>query len=175
MTRIEVMSSSDDVTAAAPEAEMFQQRSHNVLLVHRFKPALGIDHRISEAEYAVITPQTAAFPFQDDLMTSSSPSNWTLGKDGGVSGEWWTGNLVVTTVIMVTIMTTAVVGNVLVVTSVLCYDRLRRVANSYIVSLAFADLLVAVLVMPFNASQVTVYYCLLSGHGLSEERASIVK
>jgi len=47
----------------------------------------------------------------------------------------------------------AVVGNVLVVVSVCRFERLRVTANFFIVSLATADLLVAVLVMPFNASQ----------------------
>ena len=47
----------------------------------------------------------------------------------------------------------AVFGNVLVIVSVFRFERLRVVANSFIVSLAAADLLVALLVMPFNASQ----------------------
>lgn len=52
------------------------------------------------------------------------------------------------------VMLAAAVGNVMVVVSVLRYRRLRILANSFIVSLAFADLLVALLVMPFSASQV---------------------
>ncbi|CAL1525833.1 unnamed protein product [Lymnaea stagnalis] len=53
---------------------------------------------------------------------------------------------------MATIMVGAIFGNVLVISSVLRFERLRGITNFFIVSLAFADLLVAILVMPFNAS-----------------------
>ena len=56
-------------------------------------------------------------------------------------------------VVMSTIMVGAVLGNLLVISSVMKFERLRAViTNFFIVSLAFADLLVAILVMPFNAS-----------------------
>ena len=54
---------------------------------------------------------------------------------------------------MVLIMFLAVAGNSLVIISVYKFERLRIIANSFIVSLAFADMLVASVVMPFNASQ----------------------
>nr|APC23841.1 octopamine receptor 2 [Platynereis dumerilii] len=54
---------------------------------------------------------------------------------------------------MTFIMVAAVFGNLLVIISVFRFERLRIIANSFIVSLAFADLVVAVLVMPFNAIQ----------------------
>ena len=54
---------------------------------------------------------------------------------------------------MTFIMFAAVFGNLLVIISVFRFERLRIIANSFIVSLAFADLVVAVLVMPFNAIQ----------------------
>lgn len=54
---------------------------------------------------------------------------------------------------MVFVMIAAVFGNMLVIISVFRFERLRIIANSFIVSLAFADLTVALLVMPFNASQ----------------------
>ena len=47
----------------------------------------------------------------------------------------------------------AIFGNILVIISVFRFERLRIIGNSFIVSLAFADLLVAIFVMPFNASQ----------------------
>lgn len=55
---------------------------------------------------------------------------------------------------MLIVMLLAIIGNILVIVAVLKFERLKTVANSFIVSLAFADLLVAVFVMPFNASQV---------------------
>jgi len=105
--------------------------------------ALGspLDKRLPE--YAVVT---------DTAVSSCSPqlcSNLTSSgsEDDGHGAA-------AKAVVLSAIMISAVLGNLLVIVSVLRYDRLRRVANSFIVSLAFADLLVAVLVMPFNASQV---------------------
>jgi hypothetical protein len=61
--------------------------------------------------------------------------------------------LILKSTTMTVIMATAVAGNLLVIGSVVKFERLRsRVTNYFIVSLAFADILVAVLVMPFNAS-----------------------
>lgn len=61
--------------------------------------------------------------------------------------------LVLKTIPMVIVMILAVFGNSLVILSVIKYERLREsITNYFIVSLAFADLLVAIFVMPFNAS-----------------------
>jgi len=54
---------------------------------------------------------------------------------------------------MTTIIVAAICGNMLVIISALRFERLRIIANSFLVSLAVADLLVALLVMPFNALQ----------------------
>lgn len=53
-------------------------------------------------------------------------------------------------VLMSFVIVTTVVGNVLVILSVFTYRPLRHVQNFYLVSLAVADLAVAVLVMPYN-------------------------
>lgn len=55
-------------------------------------------------------------------------------------------------ILMGTIITTAVLGNALVIASVRKHRRLRVVTNCYVVSLAAADLLVAICAMTFNAS-----------------------
>ena len=60
---------------------------------------------------------------------------------------------VLKTIAMVLVMVAAVFGNALVILSVFRFERLRIIANYFIVSLAFADSLVAILVMSFNASQ----------------------
>ncbi|ESO10141.1 hypothetical protein HELRODRAFT_72925 [Helobdella robusta] len=60
---------------------------------------------------------------------------------------------VIKSLLLGSIIICAVVGNALVILSVSRYHNLRTKANMFIVSLAFADLLVALLVMPFSASQ----------------------
>ncbi|XP_026825550.1 octopamine receptor beta-3R isoform X4 [Ooceraea biroi] len=60
--------------------------------------------------------------------------------------------VVIKGVIMGSIIITAVLGNMLVIASVRRHRRLRVVTNCYVVSLAAADLLVAICAMTFNAS-----------------------
>lgn len=60
--------------------------------------------------------------------------------------------MVIKGIIMSSIITTAVLGNMLVIASVRRHRRLRVVTNCYVVSLAAADLLVAICAMTFNAS-----------------------
>ena len=60
--------------------------------------------------------------------------------------------VVLKAVVMLMIMAGAVFGNILVILAVIKFERLRAITNYFIVSLAFADLLVSILVMPFNAS-----------------------
>lgn len=57
-----------------------------------------------------------------------------------------------TAVILSMIIIFTIVGNVLVILSVFTYKPLRIVQNFFIVSLAVADLTVAVLVLPFNVA-----------------------
>lgn len=54
---------------------------------------------------------------------------------------------------MALIIVCAVLGNLLVVVSVVRVRRLRVITNYFVVSLAIADILVAIMVMPFNASK----------------------
>ncbi|KAJ9589985.1 hypothetical protein L9F63_016903, partial [Diploptera punctata] len=55
-------------------------------------------------------------------------------------------------IVMGTIIISAVLGNALVIISVVRHRKLRIITNYYVVSLAFADLLVALCAMTFNAS-----------------------
>ncbi|KAF3424335.1 hypothetical protein E2986_12241 [Frieseomelitta varia] len=55
-------------------------------------------------------------------------------------------------VVIISIIVTALVGNVLVIASVRRHRKLRVPTNRYVVSLAAADFLVAVCAMSFNAS-----------------------
>jgi octopamine/tyramine receptor len=57
-----------------------------------------------------------------------------------------------TAVILTLIIIVTIVGNILVILSVFTYKPLRIVQNFFIVSLAVADLAVAILVLPFNVA-----------------------
>ncbi|XP_055378930.1 probable G-protein coupled receptor No18 [Condylostylus longicornis] len=59
---------------------------------------------------------------------------------------------IVTTIILSIIIMLTIIGNVLVILSVFTYKPLRIVQNFFIVSLAVADLTVAILVLPFNVA-----------------------
>lgn len=60
--------------------------------------------------------------------------------------------LVLKAIPLFTIIIMAILGNLLVVVSVCRYRKLRSITNCFVVSLAIADVLVALIAMPFNAS-----------------------
>ena len=60
--------------------------------------------------------------------------------------------VIISTLLMILLIVTTVVGNIFVIVAVFTYKPLRIVPNFFIVSLAVADLLVAVTVMPFHVS-----------------------
>lgn len=65
----------------------------------------------------------------------------------------WTdpGNLI-SLAILAFINVLVIVGNCLVIAAVFCSHKLRSVTNFFIVSLAVADLLVGIAVLPFSAT-----------------------
>jgi len=75
---------------------------------------------------------------------------WNVTQDLPVDPLPITPVSVVFAVLMSVVIACTIVGNVLVVMSVFTYRPLRHVQNFYIVSLAVADLAVALLVMPYN-------------------------
>jgi len=60
--------------------------------------------------------------------------------------------LVLKSIIILTIISFSVINNVLVIISVVLYRRLRHINNYFLVSLAFADLFVALFAMTFKAT-----------------------
>lgn len=60
------------------------------------------------------------------------------------------------TVILTIIIILTIIGNILVILSVFTYKPLRIVQNFFIVSLAVADLTVAVLVLPLNVANMMI-------------------
>ncbi|XP_015604205.1 octopamine receptor Oamb [Cephus cinctus] len=69
---------------------------------------------------------------------------------GGV--EWSGSGIVVTLVVLAIVNVMVVLGNVLVILAVCHTTKLRNVTNMFIVSLAVADLMVGVAVLPFSAT-----------------------
>ena len=59
---------------------------------------------------------------------------------------------------MVLLIILTILGNIFVITAVLIYKPLRSVQNFFIISLAFADLAVAIIVMPFHISHSVLGY-----------------
>ena len=55
--------------------------------------------------------------------------------------------------LLILIIVVAIFSNLLVIFSVVLYRKLRGINNYFLVSLAFADLLVACFAMTFNATQ----------------------
>ena len=75
------------------------------------------------------------------------------GADFDTYGEWLqTLTLVVKTFLMGLIIAASIFGNLLVIISVFRFRKLRIITNYFVVSLALADILVALVAMCFNAS-----------------------
>lgn len=66
--------------------------------------------------------------------------------------EWSSLWNVITLIVLAIVDVMVVVGNVLVILAVYCTSKLRNVTNMFIVSLAVADLMVGVAVLPFSAT-----------------------
>ena len=81
-----------------------------------------------------------------DVNTSAECYNGTSTEASGSQPSW----MVFVGLILAVIILSAVIGNGLVVTAVTCFRRLRSVTNYFVVSLAVADIAVAVLVMPYS-------------------------
>lgn len=66
--------------------------------------------------------------------------------------EWSSLWNVITLIVLALVNVSVVIGNVLVILAVYSHSKLRNVTNMFIVSLAVADLMVGVAVLPFSAA-----------------------
>jgi hypothetical protein len=87
------------------------------------------------------TPTSGAAEPADASLSQAPDSPWTELIPAILKG-----------LVMGTIIVAAVLGNALVIISVVRHRKLRIITNYYVVSLALADLLVALCAMTFNAS-----------------------
>lgn len=88
---------------------------------------------------------------ESQLTTTGPALNSTRPELAAFEGQSWA-PLLARGLIMSTIIFGAVLGNALVIISVFRHRKLRIITNYYVVSLALADLLVALCAMTFNAS-----------------------
>ncbi|XP_069992422.1 octopamine receptor beta-1R [Penaeus vannamei] len=79
--------------------------------------------------------------------------SWVVGVGVGVEQSWVEILiLALKGVVMAAVIIASVLGNLLIIVSVARYHKLRVITNYFVVSLAFADMLVALMAMVFNAS-----------------------
>lgn len=68
------------------------------------------------------------------------------------SVQWTEAGNLISLAVLAFINVLVIVGNCLVIAAVFCSHKLRSVTNFFIVSLAVADLLVGIAVLPFSAT-----------------------
>ena len=110
----------------------------------------------------LVTSSTANESFLTSMMTSLPAS---IGKGGGAADDSLTSDGVGASdmaqiVLLGVLVVISVMGNLLVVGAVAREQRLRTYTNYFIVSLACADLLVSVVVVPVSiVYQVSYLWC----------------
>ncbi|XP_056441940.1 alpha-1D adrenergic receptor [Gadus chalcogrammus] len=105
----------------------------------------------------------------DDGIYSGEALNASLDNQTHAGGNRTTcipsevdSQVIVVGVFLALFILVAIVGNILVILSVLCNRHLQTVTNYFIVNLAVADLLLSIIVLPFSAS-LEVLGCWLFG------------
>ncbi|KAM6907423.1 beta-2 adrenergic receptor-like [Xenentodon cancila] len=86
------------------------------------------------------------------LFNQSQSSNFT--RDSNSTSEYSDAELVLLGVAMAVLVLAIVFGNVMVITVILRFQRLQTVTNLFIASLAVADLIMGVVVVPFGSSNI---------------------
>ncbi|XP_059608992.1 octopamine receptor beta-2R-like isoform X2 [Phlebotomus argentipes] len=88
-----------------------------------------------------------------EILSTLSSSNATKELEEELSEPWIEITLLILkATIMIFIMVAAVFGNLLVIASVMRHRKLRVITNYFVVSLAMADIMVAMMAMSFNFS-----------------------
>lgn len=104
-------------------------------------------------------PDISSLTAMSLVSTDAAPQNETLNLDDEAQSV---ALAVLKGCILGSIIIMAVFGNLLVMVSVMRHRKLRIITNYFVVSLALADMLVAMFAMTFNASvQVSFYFIYL--------------
>lgn len=134
-------------TASSAHNALAPQRSHNM--------PMTFSDLTSAASGGTFTNTTSD---DDDAMLDTCPVpekvrySSIIGVDLAVP-QW---QAILLTLVLSIIILVTIVGNILVILSVFTYKPLRIVQNFFIVSLAVADLTVAILVLPFNVANMVL-------------------
>jgi len=100
---------------------------------------------------STLFPPSSSFPdFMSNMSSDMFEGNDTWGA--GEEGEPSVVPVVLKGIVLISIILLAIFSNLLVVISVVRCHKLRHINNYFLVSLAVADLLVAVFAMSFNAT-----------------------
>ncbi|GBP52991.1 Octopamine receptor beta-2R [Eumeta japonica] len=101
----------------------------------------------------------------DNVTAYNASGNSSDNVTSAETHEAWISSILfkLRTAVLLLIVIMAVLGNLLVIVSVMRHRKLRVITNYFVVSLAFADILVAMVVMPFNFS-VQFYNEWIFGH-----------
>uniref|UniRef100_A0A3B1K0U0 Alpha-1B adrenergic receptor n=1 Tax=Astyanax mexicanus TaxID=7994 RepID=A0A3B1K0U0_ASTMX len=86
------------------------------------------------------------------LAPPSNISNWTAGNETSESAPFSLSRAVPLAVVLGAFIVFAIVGNILVILSVVCNRHLRIPTNYFIINLAMADLLLGTTVLPVSAT-----------------------
>ena len=81
----------------------------------------------------------------------------------GYPSGYDTWEVIVISIVVVFIMASIIIGNLLVIVAIFSEYTLQCVQNWFVASLAVADLMLGILVMPFSLSQEVVGYWLFGG------------
>lgn len=112
---------------------------------------------ISNTESYQDTPEEFPSELNLTIFSYNGTENSTLSEEYSGTGKvYWA-------LLLIPLPLVAVIGNILVILSVYKEKSLQTVTNYFIVSLAFADLLVAAVVMPFAVYvlvSIVKFYCM---------------
>uniref|UniRef100_A0A182XYG4 G-protein coupled receptors family 1 profile domain-containing protein n=1 Tax=Anopheles stephensi TaxID=30069 RepID=A0A182XYG4_ANOST len=104
---------------------------------------------------AVFTAESSTYTAHATLTTATERNGAMNESECAsllASVQWTDPTNLVSLAVLAFINVLVIVGNCLVIAAVLCSHKLRSVTNFFIVSLAVADLLVGLAVLPFSAT-----------------------
>lgn len=120
---------------------------------YSFEASIKMEYQNMSEKY------NSTWNFMDKNLSCSNVSDCFWNDSHGVVLDEELAAKVYWALVLIPLPLVAVVGNILVILSVYKERSLQSATNYFIVSLAFADLLVAAVVMPFAVYVLVRYFC----------------